>query len=635
MPNLSILLLPNDHTMGTRAGAPTPRATVADNDLALGRIVERLTRSRFWPKTLILVIEDDSQLGLDHVDGHRTTAFCVSPYTKRGQVVSETYNHTSFLRTIGLVLGLPPMNRFDRTAEPLTACFTPTPDLTPYAHLPNRIPLDEMNPAPSGALRGRQAARARLSRSGLVGRGSGGRRHGGAGGLAQRLPAAAVPQRALPPERGRRGRRRRGRVSQATVPAADATASAPTHSLTEAFLIPDNENKRAVVMPIPVAAAALLCLLPPPPLPPPPAPPVATAPATAPATTPASAAYAWKKLETEPSRSEQDDIFFLGDARTSWYGSGKVFGTTDGGVVWAKLAEKPGTYFRCLAFLDEQHGFAGNIGTGYFPGVADETPLYETRNRGKTWAAVGPDRGVRGVRGLCAIDVLRGKPFINAGRLDYRTTITAGGRVGGPAVLLRSEDGGATWRTIDMSAHCGMILDVKFLTPEVGIVCAATDPDVQKSSALILRTGDGGTTWKPVYKSSRPYELTWKCSFPTEKVGYTTIQSYDPDHTVTKRYVAKTSDGGETWSEVELADDFACREFGVGFADENTGWVGAAQTGYQTIDGGRTWTKTPMGAAVNKIRVFKTPTGVVGYAIGLDVYRLDTRTPESPGQTAS
>jgi len=153
MPDLSILLLPNDHTMGTRPGSPTPRATVADNDLAFGRIVERLTRSRFWPETLILVIEDDSQLGLDHVDGHRTTAFCISPYTKRGAVVSDTYNHPSFLRTIGLVLGLPPMNRFDRTATPLTNCFTSTPDLRPYTHLPNRIPLDEMNP-PVRALSG-------------------------------------------------------------------------------------------------------------------------------------------------------------------------------------------------------------------------------------------------------------------------------------------------------------------------------------------------------------------------------------------------------------------------------------------------------------------------------------------------
>jgi YVTN family beta-propeller protein len=165
MPNLNILLLPCDHTSGTRAGTPTPRATVADNDLALGRIVERLSKSKFWPETLILVIEDDSQFGIDHVDGHRTTALCISPYTKRGAVVSESYNHTSFLRTMGLVLGLPPMNRFDRTADPLTACFTAQPDLRPYTHLPNVIPLDEMNPAPkalSGEARRLAEACARL-----------------------------------------------------------------------------------------------------------------------------------------------------------------------------------------------------------------------------------------------------------------------------------------------------------------------------------------------------------------------------------------------------------------------------------------------------------------------------------------
>jgi DNA-binding beta-propeller fold protein YncE len=153
MPDLSILLLPNDHTMGTSPTTPTPRATVADNDLALGRIVERISKSKFWAETLILVIEDDSQYGVDHVDGHRTVALCISPYTRRGAVVSEQYNHPSFLRTIGLVLGLPAMNRFDRTATPMTACFTPTPNLTPFTHLPNRVPLDEMNPTRT-ALRG-------------------------------------------------------------------------------------------------------------------------------------------------------------------------------------------------------------------------------------------------------------------------------------------------------------------------------------------------------------------------------------------------------------------------------------------------------------------------------------------------
>lgn len=153
MPALSIMLLPNDHTSGTSPGMPTPRAAVADNDLALGRVVEAISRSRFWKETLILVMEDDSQLGVDHVDGHRTLAFCVSPYTRRGAVVSEPYTHTSIARTIGLVLGIPPMNRFDRTARPMTACFTGTPDLAPYTHRAARVKLDEMNPAAT-ALRG-------------------------------------------------------------------------------------------------------------------------------------------------------------------------------------------------------------------------------------------------------------------------------------------------------------------------------------------------------------------------------------------------------------------------------------------------------------------------------------------------
>lgn len=153
MPDLTMMLLPADHTSGTRAGIPTPRAQVADNDLALGRIVEAITRSRFWKDTLILVVQDDSQLGLDHVDGHRMPAFVISPYTRRGAVVSEPYNHTSFARTIGLVLGLPALNRFDRTGLPLTECFQAQPDSRPYSVRANNIRLDEMNP-PTSALRG-------------------------------------------------------------------------------------------------------------------------------------------------------------------------------------------------------------------------------------------------------------------------------------------------------------------------------------------------------------------------------------------------------------------------------------------------------------------------------------------------
>lgn len=153
--NFVIMLLPNDHTVGTREGYPTPRATVADNDLALGQIVEAVSKSPFWPETAIFVVEDDPQAGLDHVDGHRTIALCISPYTRRGEVVSTHYNQSSMLRTMELIMGLPPMNQLDMAANPMFECFTDTPDTTPYTCLPNQIPLDEMNPKLAG-LKGKQ-----------------------------------------------------------------------------------------------------------------------------------------------------------------------------------------------------------------------------------------------------------------------------------------------------------------------------------------------------------------------------------------------------------------------------------------------------------------------------------------------
>ena len=148
MPQLILVCLPIDHTSGTKYGFPTPAASAADNDLAFGRIVEAFSRSRFWKETVIFAIEDDPQNGFDHVSGYRTTAYCVSPYTKRGAVISTQYNTTSLLRTIEQILGLPPMNQFDATATPMFDCFAETPDFRPFEPVPNVVPLDEMNPPP-------------------------------------------------------------------------------------------------------------------------------------------------------------------------------------------------------------------------------------------------------------------------------------------------------------------------------------------------------------------------------------------------------------------------------------------------------------------------------------------------------
>ncbi len=145
LPQLIVLRLPNDHTAGTSVGRPTPRAYVADNDLALGRVIEGLSKTRFWKQMCVFVVEDDAQNGPDHVDAHRTVAFLAGPYVRRGAVVSEMYSTSSMLRTMELILGLPPMSQFDAAALPMYACFQNQPDLSPYELVEASWPLEEKN----------------------------------------------------------------------------------------------------------------------------------------------------------------------------------------------------------------------------------------------------------------------------------------------------------------------------------------------------------------------------------------------------------------------------------------------------------------------------------------------------------
>ena len=145
MPRLQVVRLPNDHTWGTTAGKPTPTAMVAENDLALGMFVEGISRSKFWPKTAIFVVEDDAQNGPDHVDAHRTIAFAISPYTKRAAVDSTMYSTSSMLRTMELILGLKPMSQFDAAATPMFNSFQSKPNLRPYRARRSNVDLNEKN----------------------------------------------------------------------------------------------------------------------------------------------------------------------------------------------------------------------------------------------------------------------------------------------------------------------------------------------------------------------------------------------------------------------------------------------------------------------------------------------------------
>jgi YVTN family beta-propeller protein len=145
VPQFNSLRFGNDHTEGLRKGKPSPYAHVADNDLAVGLFIEYLSKSPIWKESVVFIVEDDAQNGPDHVDAHRTTAYIAGGYVKRGLVDHTMYSTSSMLRTMELILGMPPMTQYDAAAEPMWRCFTAIPDLTPFISISSNIDLTEKN----------------------------------------------------------------------------------------------------------------------------------------------------------------------------------------------------------------------------------------------------------------------------------------------------------------------------------------------------------------------------------------------------------------------------------------------------------------------------------------------------------
>lgn len=321
-------------------------------------------------------------------------------------------------------------------------------------------------------------------------------------------------------------------------------------------------------------------------------------------------AASWVALPKAPKiQGKQDDVYFVNaDFGISVNGLGRIYRTTDGGANFEQVLDQPGTYFRAALMLDEMHGFVGNIGPDYYPGVTDSIPLYETTDGGDNWAPVTNITGPA-PKGIC-----------NFSKLDDQH-LFASGRVGGPSFFLKSSDGGASWTSKELTSQIGMLIDSHFKTPLEGVLLGGTNNT--SPNTLILHTTDGGENWAPVFEGTHPGELGWKFSFPSELIGYASVIGQSSPSAF-----LKTTDGGATWQELPLIESPYSAK-GIGFITDTIGWIGGenpnAQPALRTKDGGETWEQVDdLGPLINRFRFVDGPTG---YAIGMTIYKLDVQVP--------
>lgn len=326
----------------------------------------------------------------------------------------------------------------------------------------------------------------------------------------------------------------------------------------------------------------------------------------------AVASARWTKLEAGPKvpQGKQDDIFFTSAKRgfAASGGNSAVYRTEDGGLTWTSILKNSKAYFRSVLFLDDNHGFVGNLGPGLDASISDPTVLFETKDGGGSWNPVtsisGPTPG-----GLCNFTALDATHLFGIGRAN------------GPAHLIASSDAGATWTSTDLKDHLTMAIDAHFSSPTEGVVVGQ---GLKPTVCTIIRTSDGGKTFENVFTAKASNSLCWKVQFPSKDVGYVAIQQTSSGPPA----FAKTTDGGKTWVEKPLplqgGSSKGYPAIGIGFVTDKIGWVSpeskSAPT-YRTADGGETWeVDDSIQSPINRFRFVDKQTA---YAIGAAVWKLE------------
>ena len=319
----------------------------------------------------------------------------------------------------------------------------------------------------------------------------------------------------------------------------------------------------------------------------------------------------WSVLPTSPSNVFRFDDIEAPSPTTIYVasGDGEVWRSLDGGESWAlRYTDPDERYFRSLGFVSETHGWVGTLDAGQ-----GEDVLLETTDGGQTFTPA-TDRITGPLPfGICGIHALDDE------------AVYATGDIAGGAYFLRTLDGGQTWTSLDLSAQAWFLVDVLFLDRQRGfLVGAATG---EPAGAIVLGTEDGGLTWTERYRNDVASDWAWKIHFPTRDVGYVSIES---TKTSGDGAILKTTDGGQTWQVLPVP---STSMQGIGFVDEQTGWIGGYRTPQVTTDGGQTWSSAfDLGSAVNRFAFFGDS---LAYAVAERVYRYgDPPTASEPAPPA-